>query len=479
MGSIYPGKIASSRDLLNPISPKSSKKKPLGARAVALACLMDLEKGRFPEAALEEHAAHLDRRDRALAAALVYGVLRWRSRLDWILGRYLRYPDKPLPGVVLAILELGLFQLIYLDRVPASAAVNEAVNLARKSGPPWSPKLVNGILRRIDRAERLPEPADFDLPPEETLALTQAHPVWLVRRWIDELGLEETGRLLEANNVRSPLTLRVNIVQAETKVLADLLAGRVASVEKAAYSPEGLVIQAPTGPISDLPGYAEGWFSVQDEAAQVISHLVDPHPGEKILDACAGQGGKTFHLAALLHRSGGAVWGLDSDGFRLKQAQAEQSRLRSESVHLVQADLMRAPFRPRTFDAVLVDAPCSNLGVIRRRPDIKWLKSSEDSSRLAERQIRLLISAARLVKPGGRLVYAVCTLTREETTGVIHAFEKHHAEFSLRPAGTSLPKSAGAMVSPDGFLRAWPHRHGTDGFFAAVLERSTHQPDID
>lgn len=450
------------------------KAPPKSARAAALLTLLDVESGRFPEDGLDEYAGRLDRRDRALASALVYGVLRWKSRLDWTLRRFLAKPDKSLHPAVRLILLLGLFQLQYLNRIPASAAVNESVNLAKTYGPTWSPKMVNGVLRNMVRADRLPDPASADLPAPDRLALEYAHPAWLARRWVDQLGAEAAAALMAANNVVPPLTLRVHTSRTNRDDVAARLMGSAEEITPARYSPDGLILRGAVGPVADLPGYADGWFSIQDEAAQIVGWLARPRPGETVLDACAGRGGKTMHLAAM---ADGPVWGLDPDANRLNQARSEADRLGLNPVRLVQGDLLEGPpFEPESFDVVLVDAPCSNLGVIRRRPDVKWLKSSPDPARLADTQLRLLKAAATLVKPRGRLIYAVCTVTPEETTGVTDAFWMDHLDFGLRPAGGYLPESARPLVDPDGMVRAWPHRHGTDGFFAALFEKKDLKP---
>ena len=421
---------------------------------------------------MDNRARNLDGRDRALASALVFGVLRWRSRLEWVLGNFLTKPDRPLDPAVRLILLLGLFQLDFLDKVPDSAAVNEAVNLAKKHAPNYAPKLVNAVLRAAVRAGKRPDPVESSLPQLERLALSEAHPLWLVERWANELSAEETTALLKANNQIAPLSLRVNTAQTSPEALAARLEEAGIEAVKSEYAPEGLLVYGPTGPVTSLPGYSEGLFSVQDEAAQVAGLLARPRPGEIVLDACAGLGGKTLHLAA---QSEGPVFGLDPDGGRLAKALKESRRL-GLPIHLVRGDLRAAPWPEESFDVVLVDAPCSNLGVIRRRPDVKWSKTPDDPARLAELQSSLLAQASKLVKPGGRLVYCVCTTTPEETLGVTDRFWMENIEFGLWPAATFLPESARPLTAPDGVLRAWPHRHGTDGFFAAVFERKVKKP---
>ncbi len=451
---------------------KSAPSKPENARAAALLTLLDLETNRYPAEALDEYGseygAGLNRRDRALARALVFGVLRHRGRLDWILGHFLKKPEKPLDAAVRNILRLGLFQLTLLDRIPASAAVNESVNLAREYGPPGSQNLVNGVLRAVTRAENLPDPEKADLPAIKKMALIESHPEWLVKRWADQLGFEETAELLRANNQIPPLSLRVNSARVSRERLAALLKNRIDLVRPTVYAPEGLLIHGPTGLVMDLPGYDEGYFSVQDEASQLISFLARPGPGERVLDACAGRGGKTLHLLSM---NNGDIWALDIDLNRLSMITPEAKRLGLGPVKAVRGDLVAPPFRPEFFQVVLVDAPCSNLGVIRRRPDLKWLKSASEPHRMAAIQIRLLKAAASLVAPRGRLVYAVCTNLPEETRDCVEAFRQENKRFRQVSAKTFLPPSAHPLVETDGSLQTWPHKHQTDAFFAAVFKK--------
>jgi len=443
--------------------------KPKNARAAALLSLLDMESGRYPEEALNEYGDGLARRDRALANALVFGILRYRNSLDWILSRFLKKPEKPLDPVIRAVLRLGFFQLIHLDRVPASAAVNESVNLAREYGPPGSQNLVNGILRAVTRTENLPDPQEADLSPVKKLSLTESHPEWLVDRWVKQFGLEETSALLKANNQIPPLTLRINPTGKSRQELIATLKDHVDQIKPTTYSPEGVEVYGSTGSITQLPGYKEGFFTVQDEASQMIAYLVRPGNGEKVLDACAGLGGKALHLACL---GSGAVWALDTDLNRLHQIRPEADRLGIGPLAVVQGDLLNCPFQPESFQAVLVDAPCSNLGIIRRRPDVKWLKSASDPERMAKLQLKLLEAASRLVSPRGRLVYSVCTITPEETQGCVNAFRLQNENFDLVSALNFLPSSAQPLVGTDGTLQTWPHKHRMDGFFAAVLIKS-------
>jgi 16S rRNA (cytosine967-C5)-methyltransferase len=454
---------------------KNRNPPPSPAREAAFRALLDVEAGSFPEDVLESRTIGLDPRDRALAGALVYGVLRHRTRLDWTLDRFLTRPGKPLTPELRTILRQGLFQLMDLDRVPASAAVDEAVRLAKSSGSAWAAGLVNAVLRAATRAQTWPNPMDAPLSSADRLAIAYSHPRWLVDRWLMERGPDETEALLRANNEPAPLTLRVDPDRLGIEEAIRRLSGSARRVESTRFSPFGLNLWGAAGSVMNLPGYDEGWFSVQDEAAQLVGLLVRPRPGDWVLDGCAGRGGKAFHVAGLA--DGVQVIGLDPDAGRLALAARDKARLNRAGVHLVRGDIAAGPpFPSDFFHLVLVDAPCSNLGVIRRRPDVKWSKAADSPGRMAEIQKKLLAAASRLVRPGGRLIYAVCTVTPEETTVVIDDFWMNHLEFGVRPATLYLPESAKELVGPDGLIRTWPHQRGTDGFFAAVFERKPAKP---
>ncbi len=450
------------------IRRKPARTKPKNARTAALLALLDTEKGRFPEESLEEYNIALNRRDRALAAALVYGILRHRTRLEWTLKQFLSSPDKSLDPVVLGSLLIGLFQIIYLDRVPNSAAVNESVNLSKTFGPPNSSKLVNGVLRAITRAGKLPDIKEAGFSPIKELSVATSHPEWMVRRWVGQLGIDETARVLEANNQVPPLTLRVNKTRISRDDLAARLKERFKKVEFTQFSPHGLRIYGATGIISELPGFSQGFFSVQDEASQIAALLALSREGEKTLDACAGRGGKSLALSSMAPENS-SIWALDPNRDQLKMISPEAVRLRLNPPSVIQGSLLENPFKPETFELVLVDAPCSNLGAIHRRPDIKWLKSESDIVPLSRLQLELLQAAARLVLPQGRLVYSVCTSTEEETLGVVEKFTAKNPGFNVVPVRDFLPISTHPLVGDRETLQTWPHKHQMDGFFVAVF----------
>ncbi len=394
--------------------------------------------------------------DRGLATELVYGTLTWQGRIDHHLSSLVRGGLGALDLPVLLSLRLGLYQLLFLDRVPAYAAVDGSVRLVESSGR-GAKGLVNAVLRRASRLGGsglpLPDPAD----PIARVAVEWSHPRWLVARWAAELGLDVLPRALEANDRPAPTVLRTNLRRTtRAALLAELREAGLVAVE-GAYVPTALVIERDAGRLRSLPAYREGRFAFQGEASQLVASLPT---GPRVLDACAGAGGKTLAIAERLGPDGRVV-AMDPMRAGLRRLVAERRRLGEPSVPAIAADARRPPTRSQ-FDTVLVDAPCSGLGTLRQHPELRWHRRPEDIPRLAELQLQILAGVAPLVVAGGTLVYAVCTRTTEETTGVIDAFLAVQPRFAVEPLAI-------ACADADGFLRTAPHTHGLDGFFGARL----------
>ena len=449
-------------------------------RAMAMHILMQVaRRAAFPDLLLDVYFKKnpaLEARDRAFATELVYGVLRWQGRLDWIINRYARVVPKRMALPVRVLLRLAAYQLLFLDRVPPAAAVHEAVELAKMSQPQHVVRFVNGVLRAIGRERETLKTATAEGTPAEQLAVRHSYPVWLVERWLRELGSEETEALCHAGNQVAPTTIRTNTLKTTPKALATALRESGFSVEPGRLAPEALHLRAVRTDLSSLPEYARGEFQVQDEASQLVARLLDPQPGERVLDGCAGMGVKTTHLAQLMGNRGEIV-AVDSQGWKLTRLAENARRLQVSCLQTVEGDLLTQDRLAGGFDRVLVDAPCTGLGVLRRNPDIKWKVGPKDCRRLHLLQTELLVRAAELVRPGGVLVYATCTLTPEENEGTVKAFLTEHGDFSLEDGKVILPTSSGDVVEEQGSLKTWPHRHGVDGFFAARLRRSGQESD--
>lgn len=436
------------------------------ARFEALRILTRVEEDRaFADIALQ-HAverARLDARDAALCAEIVYGTLRWQRNLDWRLAPHLRRPLPRLDPWVRTLLRLTAYQAFFLDRVPAWAAVDEAVSLARlRSRTPGPPEFVNAVLRALLRNPGPPaRPAD----PVEAAAIAWSFPDWLAARWARRLGLEAAERLMAAMDERPPTTVRTNTLRVErADLLRRLRDEELLAARPTELAPEGIVVDR--GLVASWAAFAEGWCVPQDEASMLVGRLLDPRPGELVVDACAAPGTKATHLAQLMANRG-AVVAMDPQAARLKLAAATATRLGATIVqtHLGAVATLAARWRGRA-DRALVDAPCSNLGVLRRNPEVKWRRREDELRSLARRQGEILAAAASTVKRGGALVYATCSLEPEENEEVVASFLAAHADWGPEAVD-------GFPVEPDttGFVRCWPHIHGTDGFTAIRLRR--------
>jgi len=443
-------------------------------RYIAYEILRRVDEGAFADLSLDaaiNQATGMDPRDRGLLTELVYGVLRHRGRLDFALSRFSRKPLNKIEGKVLDLLRLGTYQILSLDRIPAPAAVHTTVELARRAGLERATGFINGILRGLIRGRgEIPWPGPED-PPLLRLTREFSLPEWMGKKWLRDMGAEEALRLAEAFLSHPPFTMRVNTLKIGREEFLARLAEAGHEALPTPYAPEGVVlIRRGEKP---LPGADEGWFQVQDEASMLIAHLVNPQKGEKILDACAAPGGKTTHMAVLAE-NGAAILALDLHPSRARLVADGAARLSCRGVEARPCDLTTPPsfLSPASFDRVLVDAPCSGLGVLRRNPEIRWRRIPEDIPRMAELQKRILENVVPLVRPGGILLYSLCTFTPEETDEVVEDFLSLHPDFMREDLRIDAPSHWGPLFDERGALRTSPHRHGgMDVFFAARFRR--------
>ena len=396
-------------------------------------------------------------RDRAFLRELIYGVLRWRGRLDFIFGHFLEKPNVAPP--VREALRLGTYQLLFMDRVPAHSAVDDAVSLLNRPNLGWARGLVNAVLRKV--AEVAVSPPEGR---EDYLTIWESHPRWLVRRWISEVGEEEAHRRCRANNEEAPVVFRINTRASNARSLTAELKSEGVATRPGCVDPDCLVFlpdeSAPGARFSDTAAWREGRFIVMDESSSLVSRFAGVVPGESVLDACAAPGGKTVCLAWAAGGNGSVVGG-ERSSRRLALLKRNCARIRADA-RLLRMDAMKPPFH-EAFDVVLVDAPCSGLGVFRRHPDARWRLAEEDIMAQACRQTAILQGAARVVRRGGRLVYSVCTNEPEETGEVAASF-REPGFVPIRDGG-ALPEGAKRYLEPDGSLRITPG-DGLDGFFA-------------
>lgn len=451
-------------------------------RAVALKILLRWEKNK---PLLDEILSQIlsksvlpDERDRALVGELVNGVVRHLYYLDFIIGRT---SDTPLDEMDLEVknsLRLGAYQILF-THIPEGVVIAETLKVLSKRGRgSWIRGFVNAVLNTIAKNKNsLPCPSKEH--PLFYLSIKYSFPEWLILRWFKRWSLEELEALLKASNERPPLTIRINPLKVSREnFLIYLRKEEVPSAEPCPYSPYGILLKDFRGKITDLKGFPFGWFSVQDSASQIVTLLLDPQPGEKILDACAGVGGKTTHIAELTHNKA-QIWAAELYPWRIEKLKENFKRLGLKEPKLIVGDIVEKikEIGVKTFDKILIDAPCTGTGVIRKHPDIKWARTEKDLIEIPARQLRLLEGLSPYLKKGGILVYATCSLEPEENEEVIKSFLKKHPEFKIDPPLPVLKKYCGEqikdLIEKDFFLKTYPHKHNLDGFFAARLIKRT------
>jgi 16S rRNA (cytosine967-C5)-methyltransferase len=435
---------------------------PATARELAIDALVRVEGGAHANVLLPRllRGQRLDARDRAFATDLVYGTLRRRGSIDYLLSQAMDRPAKKLDPPVQAALRVGVYQLV--EGVPAHAAVSETVNAAARRSR-RARGFVNAVLRRVASfgpSWRWPVGDDID-----AIAIRSSHPPWIVARLLDDLGPADTHAVLDADNEPAAVTLRVNRRFTTSAALAEELRGIGAQVRPGRLAPGSLEVRG-AGDLASLPAVREGRATPQDQASQAVVDIVAPRPGERVVDLAAAPGGKAGAIAE--RTEGGLVVAVDVNPHRLQLVGDAAVRLGLSGLVAIQADGRRPPLRAGTFDRVLVDAPCSGLGVLRRRPDARWRVRPESVALLAQLQRELLGAAAALVRPGGAVVYAVCTVTWAETREVDAwaASELPHLVAVPPPGPPWRPWGRGGLLLP--------FAAGTDGMFVLALQ---HGPD--
>jgi len=408
-------------------------------------------------------------RDRSLITQVVYGTLRMRGHMDWIIGHLYKGDYLSMDVSIKNILRTGLYQLLFTDRIPDFAVVDEAVELTKKMHPAGS-GLVNAILRNAIRKKGVIAYPDMKKDPAHYISVLHSHPLWMVKKWIETFGVEETTLLCKANNEIPPAVLRVNTIKTSREKLIDECSRQGMDVKATVFSPDGTILSHTAMPIRETAFYGAGHIQVQDEASQLISRLVDPKPGENVLDVCAGTGGKTTHLAALMNNRG-RLTAFDISEKKIAELKKNAERLGVTNIDTKTGDArkMQEEAIYGSFDRILVDAPCTGLGTLRRNPEIKWRTKEEDPKKFSALQKTILADAARYLKKGGFLIYSTCTIASDENEEVIGDFIVHHKDFvCVHP-----PDTINSFLIDDlGYFKSFPHKHGTDGFFGAVLVKN-------
>lgn len=440
----------------------------MNARAIALNILNEIyQEKAYANISLSRHLAKcsLSDQDRRFVTELVYGTVKAGDTLLWILKKFVSRPLAKIEPVIVNILRLGIYQIVFMDRIPASAACNEAVNLAKQFSNPGSAKFVNGVLRNLIR-----QPEKYAMPTGNKAAeisVREQHPLWLVKKFIHTFGSEAALALCRFNNTNAPLVLRTNTLKTSRSELMNELAKSGCEVLPSALTPEGIICQSHPA-LNKLLPLQNGLAQVQDESSMLVAHVLDPQPGEFIIDTCSAPGGKTTHIAALMQNKGTIVAG-DIYEHKLKLIKENSMRL---GIDIIKTQLLDArkvgDLYTLKADRVLVDAPCSGLGVLRRKPDSRWNKTEELLGELPPLQLEILHSAARAVKTGGVLVYSTCTIMPEENQQVIEAFLAARPDFMLDDVHKYLPFKHKSKTKT---LQLMPHIDHTDGFFIARLIR--------
>jgi len=406
--------------------------------------------------------SELSGQDKALLYEIVHGVIRWMGRLDWILnGFYKGQFSKAIPNLKNG-LRVALYQILFLERVPDYAVVNEAVEFVKRLQGQKSADLTNAILRNIIRSKnaiRYPDPEE-DLV--GYLCAYYSHPSWMVKRYLNRFGRESTEKLLAANNEKPYLTLKINAIKTNPEEFKSLLNSVNLKFEQGKYLPEFFQLQNLTN-ITAWEYFAEGYFNIQDESAGLACRLLDAKPGMRVLDLCAAPGGKSAYIAGLMHDQGEIV-AVDRYEGRVRIVEKNLQRLKIKSVKTIVANALE--FNDEKFDRILADVPCSGTGTLTKKPDIKWKRDLLDLRSMNELQYDLLNKASSLVKPGGVLVYSTCSIEPEENYNIIKKFLDNNPSFKLENASLYFPSD---LVDENGCIQTFPHIHHMDGAFAAKL----------
>jgi 16S rRNA (cytosine967-C5)-methyltransferase len=429
--------------------------------------------GAYADLLLNAHLARstLSAADRAFATDLVNGTLRWRGRLDFLLEQLLDGDMEKLEPLVANALRLGAYQIVCSDRVPDRAAVDQTVRSIRAARAERATGLVNAVLRRLAAEHSRIALPQLEADPLGHLTHALSLPPWLAARWLETHGAEAAAALARASNQVPPLTVRANRLRTDPLTLLEEIRARFPAAERCRFAADGLVLGRRGNPALD-PAFLAGRFTVQDEASQLVVALLDPRRGERVLDTCAAPGGKTTAIAERMGARGEVV-ALDRNTRRLDLVRRHLRRLGLDGVRCAERDATRPLSdlaEARGFDRILVDAPCSGLGTLRRNPDARWRVRPDDVARLAETQLAILRNAGSVLKPGGVLVYSTCSLLPEENEVIVRAFLAEAPDVRLT-AAAEAPAEARPLLGDDGMLRCFPHIHDTDGFFAARLVR--------
>ena len=465
----------------------------MNARKVALECLLTLSHTSASIASVVDSAFGrytIDGRERRLVNGLVYGVIRWQRQLDWVLNQFIN-PRFQLDARHRNILRLGAFQLLHLDGIPAHAAIYETVQLAtshlrKSSGGQKTAGFINAVLRSVQRKSATLAYPPLNKNPTEHIAVSLSYPTWLIKRWLQTRGVSWTLAFCRASNQIAPLALRVNPLLTQREEVSQSLNANGVPATASKIAPDGLVLENRAITAFDAAGenILKGVLNrediyIQDESAMLVSYLLSPADAQCVVDLCAAPGGKTTHLAHLM-RNAGKLIAVDVSAEKIALLEKNCRRVGAHNVETQVLDATKADLGfIKTADAVLIDAPCSGFGTLRRHPDIRWNKTFKQVRTLSEIQYSLLRNAAQHIKPGGILVYSTCSVEPMENEEVVQRFLTNFPMYTVENARSFLPNVPSGVITPQGFVQTFPHEHGVDGAFAARLRKGvglTHFP---
>lgn len=444
----------------------------MNARELALRVLYDIqENNAYSNIELKKQldSSKLEQVEKGLATELVYGVVKWRLQLDWIIGQLSNIKIHKISPWIINILRMGIYQLKFLDKIPESASVNESVKLAKKHGNQGSVRFVNGLLRGYLRKKN-----EIKYPDESNIvkyiSVMYSHPEYLVEKWINEFGIEVTKDLCEANNDVASTSARVNTLKTSKEQLIEKLKSEGIEVRNGLYFNDAIILDNPHN-ISNLSSFKEGLFQIQDESSMLVGAICDPKSGQIVADVCAAPGGKSTHIAQLMNNEG-IVYSRDIHEHKIKLIADNAKRL---GINIMKVGLKDASEVDNDLlekcDRVVVDAPCSGLGIIRRKPDIRWNRQIEDIDCLVKLQKNILETCSKYVKKGGYLIYSTCTINDEENIDVVNHFLDDHNNFMLTDISDSVPDGLKKDSCKDGYIQVYPNIDGIDGFFVAKIIR--------
>lgn len=425
---------------------------------------------------VESAGAASGNQNRALVTELVYGCVRRMRSLDALINLLAKKPADKQPPDLRIILHIGLYQLRYLNQIPPGTAVDTTVELAKINGMSGLAGVVNGLLRQyLRQAEAgtieagLIKASGVSYTPGKHLGILHSYPDWIVNNWLEELGLTETVQLCEWFNQSPTIDLRVNLLRTSVDEVEKAFFNAGIEVSRLPALPQGLRLAGKVGAIASLPGYKQGWWTVQDSSAQLVTYLLDPQPDTVVIDACAAPGGKTTHIAELMGDRG-TIFASDRAHFRLRKVKENAERLQLKSIQIIPGDSRQLDQFKATADFVLLDAPCSGLGTLHRRADLRWRQTPENIQEICQLQRELLAQVSQWVKPGGILVYSTCTLYPPENEEAIAGFLSQYHDWEIELPQPENP--AADFITPEGWIKVWPHRHQMDGFFMVRLRKN-------